>query len=242
MNIFKHVQALAESRAEVLRPFAIDMDSFFEWRLAVDAVKRRDKGLPAYYERKPPIALTIYTDSQTRVAIRPCWKKREVEDRDWVDDEQDAPGYSGIYSSPSVHDEVTPVKGKLSVEMIAPGRKFSLTLDADSFPFALRITSGKAELWRTRRGVEVDNPADIEENARRLDVILGVATKLVKDPWETIVESGKISERCCNCHKLLTDVKSLSRGIGPECIQGFITHEVPGFAAKIVTKYRSIDE
>ncbi len=47
--------------------------------------------------------------------------------------------------------------------------------------------------------------------------LLGILTKLAKNPARVAAEYGKLSGRCCFCHSTLTEEKSTDVGYGPVC-------------------------
>ena len=75
--------------------------------------------------------------------------------------------------------------------------------------------------------------ANEDANARNLKTVCETADSLLRNPLATF---GQQADRCVCCHKLLTDLKSRTRGIGPECIKWFSFFDTDN---PITRKYRA---
>lgn len=111
---------------------------------------------------------------------------------------------------------------KVHLELLAPGKLLSLRLEPGNI-----YLCGNVFL-------------DMNTNKAHLQDILKAAHHLLTAPWETFSSQA---DRCCCCHKGLSDIVSRTRGIGPECIRWFKWFDMPPASLKhYQEKYRSIDE
>ena len=93
----------------------------------------------------------------------------------------------------------------IGLELLGPGKLLCLKLSPD------KISSGRLNL-------------SMAVNKERLAVVLATAKDLLMDPMELF---SRQADRCCCCHKQLTDDVSRTRGIGPECIRMFDCFKLP---------------
>ena len=50
---------------------------------------------------------------------------------------------------------------------------------------------------------------------------VNVLRELSENPIETAAAHGKLTGRCCFCHRRLSDVRSTGMGYGPQCAESF---------------------
>ncbi len=88
----------------------------------------------------------------------------------------------------------------MTLELLGPGKLLTVTLTEGKLP-----RSGSVFV-------------DMGKNVVNLNTILSTAHDLLMKPMMVF---GRQADRCCCCSKVLTDVVSRTRGIGPECIRLF---------------------
>lgn len=213
-TIWNDVQELVQQKADTLIPFHQDMSDYFAWVKEEAESARAKAGKPAGYDRRPTIGLRLQLEGNKVLAIRPGWR---------------SPGkycrLGGEKYEPARHFPGDIIPGVVTLELLGPGKLLSL-----------KLTTDKVQLFGSVS-------LDMKENGDRLHMILKAAHSLMMRPWETFEGSASLADRCCCCRKLLTDLTSRSRGIGPECITKFKYFSEPSpVVKKYRRQYRNIDD
>jgi hypothetical protein len=212
--IWNEMQGFVGQKSDTLMPFYQDMSAYFSWVKEEAEAARAKVGKPKGYDRRPPIGLRLQLEGNKVLAIRPGWR---------------SPGrYSrldGVEYDLARHFPGDIVPGVVTLELLGPGKLLSLKLTTDKVQLV-----GSVSL-------------DMNENKERLHMIVKAAHSIMMRPWETFEESAGLADRCCCCRKLLTDLTSRSRGIGPECITKFKYFSEPSPVVKRYRRqYRNIDD
>lgn len=243
----------------LLAPFKEDMTSYFETLLEEEAEKRRAKGEPQGYNRRPTMGIQVQTDEGCCLVVRPGWQPptdarvmvtesescdpdRAARKRQWYGDK-----FAILGPDPKVpgwvmcrHDRERPTGEKnhdgrilpevITLELRGPNKLLELTLSNDT----VKWTGGL---------IPVPRPGQPTEFEKRLRSVIKVCHGILTKPWETFKRSAALDNKCCCCHKQLDVDESRRLGIGPECIKKFGWFEQPSETAKKYRQqYRGIDD
>lgn len=88
-------------------------------------------------------------------------------------------------------------------------------------PGTINVTSGNGRVWYGRITKDgVFEPSRRVENAVT-EVASHALSKMAEDPAGVATKYGRLTGRCCFCHKEIKTTDSLAVGYGPDCAQNY---------------------
>jgi hypothetical protein len=248
-----------KAHEHLLAPFKEDMTAYFETLLEEDVQRRKAKGEPEGYNRRPTMGIQVQTDEGCCLVVRPGWqpptdvtvmvtRQSDMEQalaESWVARSPNTRRIVGPHPNLPNHvlrqwDSEESIGEKNHDGKILPE---TITLELRGPNKLLELTLSDAAVKWTGGMIPVPRPGQPTEFEKRLRSVVKVCHGILTKPWETFKRSAALDNKCCCCHKQLDVDESRRLGIGPECIKKFGWFEQPSETAKKYRQqYRGIDD